>query len=91
MAIADLIEMDKNPLDMPTKQARRQSFLQDYFKDQPIQVIPLPGDASFRKYYRILGADKSYILMEDTPARRSRHSLWLNHSGILPRICAGWG
>lgn len=54
---------------MPTKQARRQSFLQDYFKDQPIQVIPLPGDASFRKYYRILGADKSYILMEDTPDR----------------------
>ena len=69
MAIADTIQMDGQPMGPATRQARREEFLRTYFKDQPVQVIPLQGDASFRRYYRVIGADKPYMLMEDSPDR----------------------
>lgn len=69
MAIAHTLQMDGQPMGPATRQARREDFLRNYFQDQPVQVIPLQGDASFRRYYRVIGAEKSYMLMEDSPDR----------------------
>lgn len=70
MAIADIVTTDgRQHMGPATRQARREEFLRGYFENQPVQVMPLPGDASFRKYYRVIGADKGYMLMEDTPDR----------------------
>jgi aminoglycoside/choline kinase family phosphotransferase len=40
-----------------------QSWLTDYFGTAAFSVAPLAGDASFRLYYRVTSADKTFIAM----------------------------
>jgi aminoglycoside/choline kinase family phosphotransferase len=54
----------------PSRQAKRDQFLNSYFgADATIQLQALPADASFRKYYRVVGAKTPLMLMEDPPDR----------------------
>ena len=40
------------------------NFLQDNLRpDSPIEVLPLAGDASMRRYYRVIEGENSYVLM----------------------------
>lgn len=38
-------------------------FLSQAFEDQSFEVLPLAGDASMRRYFRVIYADQSYVLM----------------------------
>jgi len=48
---------------------KRECFLSRFFDLSKIEIIALVADASFRRYYRIIGADKAYLLMEDPTDR----------------------
>lgn len=52
---------------MPARMQLIQSFLTTSFPDETIQLEPITGDASFRRYFRFTRAQQSYILM-DAPA-----------------------
>ncbi|TAD77952.1 MAG: aminoglycoside phosphotransferase [Sphingomonadales bacterium] len=65
------------------------------------QVQPLPGDASFRRYFRMVRGDESAMLMHappphEDPAPFLQVAHWLNHHGMrAPAILAedvaqGW-
>lgn len=43
----------------------REKFVQDYLGHGDFTLEALPGDASFRRYYRIKGVDTPLMLMED--------------------------
>lgn len=45
-------------------------FLDEFFDDE-YQVISLPGDASFRRYHRIVQGDTTYLLMDAPPKKES--------------------
>ena len=54
----------------PSRQAKRDAFIKSYFgNDTIVQLQALPGDASFRKYYRVIGGETPMMLMEDPPDR----------------------
>ena len=54
---------------MPARMQLIQSFLTACFPGEAIQLVPITGDASFRRYFRFSIAKKSYILMDaPTPA-----------------------
>ena len=62
------------PAIMPTgpddRKMRREKFIGNFFgnnKDWSLKA--LPGDASFRRYYRVMGHDTPLMLMEDSPDR----------------------
>ncbi len=38
-------------------------FLSQAFEDHGFEVLPLAGDASMRRYFRVIYADQSYVLM----------------------------
>lgn len=42
-------------------------FLDDYFNKREYELLPLAGDASTRKYYRVVQGDKSWVLMSWDP------------------------
>lgn len=42
-------------------------FLKKYFKSADFKVLPLAGDASSRKYYRIINENQSWVLMQWEP------------------------
>lgn len=42
-------------------------FLSGYFKNQEFKIFPLAGDASSRKYYRVVVESDSFVLMEWEP------------------------
>lgn len=44
-----------------------ESFLRDALKTVPSSIIPLAGDVSSRKYYRVLEGQQSWVLMEWEP------------------------
>ena len=45
----------------------RANFLVKHVDLAHVDIVPLQADASFRRYYRILSADKPCLLMEDRP------------------------
>lgn len=54
---------------MPARMQLIQSFLATCFPGEVIQLDPITGDASFRRYFRFSRAHHSYILMDaPTPA-----------------------
>jgi len=54
---------------VPARMQLIQSFLTACFPGEAIQLVPITGDASFRRYFRFSIAKKSYILMDaPTPA-----------------------
>ncbi len=58
------------------------------------ELLPLAGDASFRRYFRVLTHEQSYILMDAPPDKEDispfiRICLWLEQSGLnVPTIIA---
>ena len=53
------------------RKVRREEFMSTYFggQDGGWGLNAMPGDASFRKYYRVWGGERPMILMEDPPDR----------------------
>lgn len=51
------------------RRQKRENFLNQHLDLSKIDISPLPGDASFRRYYRLTGADRALMLMEDPPDR----------------------
>ena len=43
------------------------SFLKNHFGDETFQVIPLAGDASARRYYRVVHNESAWVLMSWEP------------------------
>lgn len=54
---------------MQNHQNTLEQWLQITLQQSNVHVIPLTGDASFRKYYRIHLGEKSYIVMDAPPAQ----------------------
>lgn len=54
---------------MQNHQNTLEQWLQHTLHQTSMQVIPLTGDASFRKYYRVHQGEKSYIVMDAPPAQ----------------------
>ena len=48
---------------MPVDEIQINEFLKNYFKNTDFKVFPLAGDASSRRYYRIISDQKSWVLM----------------------------
>ncbi len=65
------------PINAATSSQHRQDqierFLQAYF-DTPYTIKSLAGDASFRRYHRIIVGDDSYLLMDAPPDKESVES-----------------
>ena len=58
------------PTGADDRKARRESFMREFFADNTGWGLnAMPGDASFRRYYRVLGFERPLILMEDPPDR----------------------
>jgi len=57
------------------------SFLSSYFKDQSTRVLPLAGDASSRKYFRVIRDQESWVLMSWEPFQKDKYPFLsvLNH------------
>jgi len=71
-----------------------QSFLNEHFKGSNFTVYQLAGDASARKYYRIVADDQSYVLMVWEPFDPEKYPFLdvLNHfklAGVdVPQVLA---
>ena len=50
-----------------------ESFLQDHFKNSDWRVLPLAGDASSRKYFRVLNEVDSWVLMSWEPFQKDKY------------------
>lgn len=57
------------------------SFLSRQFKDGESRILPLAGDASNRKYYRVIRGDESWVLMSWEPFEAGNYPFLsvLNH------------
>ncbi|HKI60003.1 MAG TPA: phosphotransferase, partial [Mariprofundaceae bacterium] len=58
------------------------------------RVLPLAGDASFRRYFRVLHDEKSYVLMDAPPEKEDTSPFlsvraWLSSAGVrVPDLIA---
>lgn len=59
------------------RQQQRQSFLNLNLGSQDYSCIALPGDASFRRYYRVLTGERPYMLMDAPPKLEDCHGFVL--------------
>ena len=55
--------------------------------DDGVQLVPLADDASFRRYFRVLHADKSYVLMDAPPSKEDIQPFldvrqWMADAGV---------
>lgn len=68
-------------LTMETDNFKLISFLNEYLKTSDFRILQLAGDASSRKYYRVLSGAKSFVLMSWEPFDPNRYPLIsvLNH------------
>lgn len=48
---------------MPADEMQIHNFLKGYFKSDDFKIFPLAGDASSRRYFRIVADQKSWVLM----------------------------
>ena len=51
------------------RQQMLDSWLRDTLGQAPCSVIPLAGDASFRRYFRVTTEQKTYVLMDAPPEK----------------------
>jgi aminoglycoside/choline kinase family phosphotransferase len=60
---------------------QRENVLNNFFKENKYEVFQLAGDASSRKYFRIVSEEESYVLMEWEPYNPSNYPFTsvLNH------------
>lgn len=74
------------------RDSQRQAFLQTHLAKAT--VTALPGDASFRRYYRLQDVDKPYLLMDAPPALEDSHGFvaigtcFRQHGILTPQIYA---
>lgn len=77
------------PINAATSSQHRQDqierFLQAYF-DTPYTIKSLAGDASFRRYHRIIVGDDSYLLMDAPPDKESVESFVEVANFLAPAI-----
>jgi aminoglycoside/choline kinase family phosphotransferase len=70
------------------------TFLQDYFKAPGFKVIQLAGDASNRRYYRVVKDETSVVLMQWEPFEPKGYPFlsvqehFLKHNVHVPRVLA---
>ncbi len=71
------------------------SFLGNYFKHKPFEILNLAGDASLRRYYRIISEEETYVLMAWDPFTDPEKYPFLNirdhfarHHVRVPQIIA---
>ncbi|MCB0414976.1 MAG: phosphotransferase [Bdellovibrionales bacterium] len=69
------------------------NFLESYFQSHQFQIVPLAGDASNRRYYRVICANNSFVLMDWEPFTAddsypflSVHRLFRSHKVSVPEI-----
>jgi len=61
---------------------------------QAVTLLPLAGDASFRRYFRVNYADKQYVLMDAPPERENVQPFlavcdWMQQAGLhVPQLIA---
>lgn len=65
----------------------------DHLIDFPAcRIQPLAGDASFRRYFRLVGANHTFVLMDAPPEKEDTHPFlnvcaWMQHAGLrVPHI-----
>lgn len=74
------------------RDSQRQAFLQTHLPNAT--VTALPGDASFRRYYRLSDAGKPYLLMDAPPHLEDCHGFvaigtcFRDHGILTPKILA---
>ncbi len=56
-------------------------FLENQFQDTQSRILPLAGDASSRKYYRVIRGNESFVLMSWEPFQKENYPFLsvLNH------------
>jgi aminoglycoside/choline kinase family phosphotransferase len=70
------------------------TWLSHFFKHSNYELIPLAGDASFRRYFRVKAGDNVFILMDAPPSHEDSHpfihiaSLLKAKGLIVPAIIA---
>ena len=52
------------------------------------QIDALPGDASFRRYFRVTKPGKSAMLMDAPPPNEDPVHTCVQPSGSMPTVCA---
>ncbi len=76
------------------RQRQQHDFLHTALNSQPCDITVLPGDASFRRYFRIVTAEHRYLLMDAPPSLEDCHGFvavaeQFRAAGVLtPRIYA---
>lgn len=77
-----------------TREQALSAWVQQQLNDTALSIHPLPGDASFRRYARILSQNKSYMLM-DAPTDKEDSRPFVNidhffdqHGVRVPHIVA---
>ncbi|MGD9591705.1 MAG: aminoglycoside phosphotransferase family protein, partial [Candidatus Berkiella sp.] len=69
-------------------------WIAQQLNSQAFEFNPLPGDASFRTYYRVLHQDKSYIVMVAPPLKERTQefvhiaSAWHKEGILVPKVLA---
>lgn len=53
------------------REANRQKFLKEFFKNSEISINPIQGDAGLRDYFRVNSPNNSFILMDCPPSYTS--------------------
>ncbi|MDQ6986247.1 MAG: phosphotransferase [Mariprofundaceae bacterium] len=62
--------------------------------NQAVNLLPLAGDASFRRYFRVNSADEQYVLMDAPPNRENVQPFlavrdWMQQAGLrVPQLIA---
>jgi aminoglycoside/choline kinase family phosphotransferase len=66
---------------------RLQAFLRERFGEAPLEVVPLSGDASTRRYYRLREGDSTSILSLHVEAFEPDQQPFI----VLRQLMAAWG
>ena len=59
------------------------TFLEETFKGEEVQAVPLAGDASARRYYRVIQNDESQVLMQWEPFDKEPNYPFLSVLGLF--------
>ena len=70
-----------------------QSYLKPLVQTSDFSVLPLAGDASSRRYYRVVAGDRSWVLMQWEPFQEAKdfpflsvQSCFANHDVPVPQV-----
>ncbi|MBS0286503.1 MAG: phosphotransferase [Proteobacteria bacterium] len=79
---------------MPTSEMDLKQWLSQQIGTEDYQYLPLPGDASFRTYSRIINESQSYIVMHAPPGKERTDEFvkiataWHEHGLLVPQVLA---